>query len=183
MIDFESNSLSDGKVGVGNEQLISSGTQSGLSEHDSSFSDGSAEANILGDPSLQLGINAGEESDQSITMNAQRGEAISPSEDTGHTTSDLLGEDNTNASSTIDRKSVRVPMQAFSSAMRLCVATGDMNSADRLLDSLRDPRNTIPLTKKIEVFTLALKGYAKTGNSDAAQDLLKDMQIRGLNPT
>ena len=188
MIDFESTSLlSDDKVDVGNGQLIPSSAQSSLFEPVSSFSDDggdvNAETNISGASSLQLDIDAGEEGDESTTMNAQTNEAIFPSEHTGDMTSDVLGQDDVNTSPSIDRKSVRVPIQALSSAMRLCVATGDMDSAERLLDSLRDSRNTIPLAKKIELFTLALKGYAKTGNSDGAKALLKDMQNRGLNPT
>lgn len=83
-----------------------------------------------------------------------------------------------------ERKSVRVPLQAFISSMRLCVATGDMSSAEKLLGCIRDSRNVIPTTMKKDLFTLALKGYAKVGNSDEARALLKEMQDDNvLNPT
>jgi hypothetical protein len=67
--------------------------------------------------------------------------------------------------------------------MKLCIATGDMDSAGRILDRLRDSRNTIPTAMKSELFTLALKGYAKAGNSYGAQALLKDLQEGELKPT
>ena len=89
------------------------------------------------------------------------------------------------SSSTAARRSmtVRVPPQAFGSAMRVSIATNDTDSTERLLDGIRDSRNTIPNSMKSELFTLALKGYAKVGNSDAAQSLLKEMQHGELNPS
>jgi pentatricopeptide repeat protein len=67
--------------------------------------------------------------------------------------------------------------------MRVCVAVGDIESSNKLLDGLRDSRNMIPDSMKSDLYTLALKGCAKTGNSDVAQVLLKEMQDTGLNPT
>lgn len=81
------------------------------------------------------------------------------------------------------RGSVRVPLQAYTAAMRVCAAVGDIESADKLLDGLRGSRNMIPDSKKSDLYSLALKGCAKTGNSDVAQALLKEMQDTGLNPT
>ena len=81
------------------------------------------------------------------------------------------------------RNSVRATPQAFASAMRLCVATGNVKSAEKLLGCLRDPRNTFPSSVKSELYTLAMKGYAKVGDSDATLNLLKEMQNDGPTPT
>lgn len=79
--------------------------------------------------------------------------------------------------------SVRATPQAFASAIRLCVATGNMTSAEKLLDCLRDPRNTFPSSVKSDLYTFAMKGYAKSGDSDTALNLLKEMQNYGPKPT
>jgi len=95
------------------------------------------------------------------------------------------GDAGSSAGAVVDETStsIRVPLQAFTSAMRICVATGDTDSSDRLLHSLRDTRSKLPPPLKSELCTLALKGYAKAGNSDAAQALLTEMRDGGLNPT
>jgi pentatricopeptide repeat protein len=98
--------------------------------------------------------------------------------------SDITNPDNLTSSSYNPRhNSVRANPQAFASAIRLCVATGNMTSAEKLLDCLRDPRNTFPSSVKSDLYTLAMKGYAKVGDSDKALNLLKEMQNDGPKPT
>ena len=77
----------------------------------------------------------------------------------------------------------RIPLQAFVTAMRVCISTGAMSSAERLLDCFRDSSDATPHSLKRELFALAMKGYAKKGDGDAAQNLLKEMQDGGLCPT
>lgn len=85
--------------------------------------------------------------------------------------------------STGRRKPVRVPLPAYTSAMRLCVAVGDTDSADRLLDCVRGPQSTVAVSLKNDLYLLALKGCAKIGNSDTAEALLTEMQENEMNPT
>lgn len=97
--------------------------------------------------------------------------------------SDPMGTETVNDRDQHEFPAIRVPPQAFTAAMRICVATGDANSVNRLLDTIRDSRNTIPRSMKTELYTLALKGFAKVGDSDDAQALLREMQDGGLTPT
>lgn len=96
---------------------------------------------------------------------------------------DSFGEATDSASRQHSKGFVRVPVQAFTSAMRVCVLTGDSESTERLIGGIRDSHNAIPGSMKTELYTLALKGFAKSANSDSAQTLLKEMQDGGLNPT
>jgi pentatricopeptide repeat protein len=98
--------------------------------------------------------------------------------------SDIIRPDSLTFSSCKPRhNSVRVTPQAFASAIRLCVATDNMTSAQKLLDCLRDPRNSFPSSVKSDLYTLAMKGYAKSGDSETALNLLKEMQKYGPKPT
>ena len=86
------------------------------------------------------------------------------------------------------RSSVRATAEAFASAMRLCIAAGNMSSTSlagtkKLLGCLRDPRNTFLSSVKSELYTLAMKGYAKVGDNDVTLNLLKEMQNDGPTPT
>lgn len=80
-------------------------------------------------------------------------------------------------------RAVRVTPVMFRAAMRLCVTADDMSSAEKLLDCLRDSRNTIPSSIKSQIFALAIKGYAKGGDSYSAERLLREMQQNGPKPT
>jgi pentatricopeptide repeat protein len=98
--------------------------------------------------------------------------------------SDITHPDNLTSSSYKPRhNTVRATPLAFASAIRLCVATGNMTSSEKLLDCLRDPRNTFPSSVKSDLYTLAMKGYAKVGDSDTVLNLLKEMQNYGPKPT
>lgn len=80
-------------------------------------------------------------------------------------------------------RAARVSPAIFVAVMRSCVAANDMSSADKLLDCLRDSRNKFPSSMKSQIFALAINGYAKGGDSYSAENLLKEMQRNGPEPT
>ena len=164
-------------------------------EHSSWFdkkSDVGAAESYSSFPNLQMldndpGIFDGQKSDGwSETADAAGGESnkdLNDPADDYMFTPDVTPLDESASASNDGSKAVRVPPQAFTTAMRVCIGTSNMANAERLLDCLRDSRSTIPDLVKSELYTLAMKGYAKKGDGDAAQTLLKEMQDGGPSPT
>jgi hypothetical protein len=75
-----------------------------------------------------------------------------------------------------------IPHQAFQKSLEICLRSGDVESANTILDSFNRISGVYPVGVQTQIHALALLCHARAGDAETAKDILFTMTTQKMQP-